>query len=74
MILLKVIIAKNAWFATIRFLIMGLNDLLMQCVNISNIAIITVKGGDCYCIIHDISKSNTFNLLENSVLDDRGNM
>ena len=53
---------------------MGLNDLLMQCVNISNIAIITVKGGDCYCIIHDISKSNTFNLLENSVLDDRGNI
>ena len=43
----------------------------MQCVNISNIPIIIVKGGDYCCIIHDISKSNAINLLENSVLDDR---
>ena len=36
------------------------------------IAIITVKGVDCHCIIHDISKSEAIHLLENSVLDDRG--
>ena len=44
----------------------------MFCVDISNIATITVKGGDCCCIIHGISKPNTINLLGNSVLDDRG--
>ena len=43
----------------------------MFCVNISNIATITVKGGDCCCIIHGIGKHNTINLLENSVLDNR---
>ena len=38
-------------------------------VNISDIAIITVKNVDYRCIIHNISKSETINLLENSVLE-----
>ena len=46
--------------------------LLMLCVNTSNIAIITVKGHDLCCIIHDISKSEAIKLLEDSVLDDPG--
>ena len=50
----------------------GCHDLLTLCVNISNIAIITVKGADYCCIVHCISKSDAINLLENSVLDDQG--
>ena len=45
---------------------------MMLCLNISNIAIITVKNVDYYSIIHDTGKSETIHLLENSVLDDRG--
>ena len=44
----------------------------MLCVNISDIAIIVIKGVDYHCIIHDISKSEEILLLENSVLDDPG--
>ena len=44
----------------------------MMYKNISDIAIITVKGVDYHCIIFDISKSDATNLLENSVLDDIG--
>ena len=50
----------------------GCHDLIMLCLNISNIAIVTVKGVDYHCIIHDISKSEAIRLLENSVLDDCG--
>ena len=60
LILLKVITLKNVWFTTIVFLIMGFrfkyqdsvfngcHDLTMLCVNISDIAVITVKGAH-YC-------------------------
>ena len=50
----------------------GFHDLTMLCLNISDIAIIKVKGVDCRWTIHDISKSEAIHLLENSVLDDRG--
>ena len=46
------------------------HDLTM--INISDIAIITVKNVNYCCIIHNISKSETINLLKNSVLEDRG--
>ena len=48
------------------------HDLTMLCLDISDIAIITVKGVDYGCIIHNISKSGAIRLLENSVLDDCG--
>ena len=48
------------------------HDLTMLSVNISDIAIITIKDVDYCCIIHNISKSEAINLLKNSVLDDRG--
>ena len=48
------------------------HDLAMLSVDISNIAIITVKNVDYRCIIHNISKSEAINLLKNSVLEDRG--
>ena len=41
-------------------------------LNISDTAIITVKGVDCRCIIHDISKAETISLLENYIIDDCG--
>ena len=44
----------------------------MLSVNISNIAIITVKNADYSCVIHNISKSKAINLLRNFVLDDCG--
>ena len=44
----------------------------MVCLNISDIAIITVKGVDYHCIIHDISKSEEIHLSKNSVLVDHG--
>ena len=50
----------------------GCHDLTMLCINISDIAIITVKVVDYHCIIHDISESEAIHLLKNSVLYDRG--
>ena len=44
----------------------------MLSVTISDIAIITVKNVDYHCIIHTISKSETINLLKNSVFENRG--
>ena len=49
----------------------GCHDLTMLSVNISDIAIITVKNAD-YHIIYNISKSGAINLLKNSVLQNRG--
>ena len=44
----------------------GCHDLTMFSLNLSNVAVITVKNVGYRCIIYDI------NLLENCVLDDRG--
>ena len=44
--------------------------LMMLCLNVSDVAIVTVKGVDYRCIIYDIRKSEEINLLENSVLED----
>ena len=43
-------------------------DLAMLSVNISDIAIISIKNIDYCCIIHNISKSKAINWIENSVL------
>ena len=50
----------------------GCNDFSMMCLNISDITIITVKNVDYRCIMYNISKSEATNLLQNSVLEDRG--
>ena len=50
----------------------GCHDLTMLCLNLNNIASITVKGVDNRSIIHDISQSEAIHLLENLVLHDRG--
>ena len=43
----------------------GCHNLMVLCLNISDIGIITVKNADYCCIIHNISKSEAINLLEN---------
>ena len=50
----------------------GSRDLTIFCLDISDIAIITVKNVDYCCIIHSSSKSEAINLLKNSVLENRG--
>ena len=47
-------------------------DLAMLFLSISNIAIITIKGVEYRCIIHEITKSETIHLLENAKVDDHG--
>ena len=44
----------------------------MLCLNISDIDIVSLKGVNYCCIIHDISKSEAIYLLENSELEDGG--
>ena len=44
--------------------------ILRHSLNVSDRAIITVKGVDYRCIIHGISKTDAINLLENSALED----
>ena len=47
------------------------NDIESEIViNISDIAIITVKNIDYRCIIHNNGKSEAINLLESSVLEE----
>ena len=46
------------------------HDLLLLCLNISDTTNIILKGADYSLIIHDISKSATYPLLENSLLVD----
>ena len=48
----------------------GCHDLTMLCLNLSDIAIISVKGGDYCYIIHDISTPEAIILLKHSVLED----
>ena len=50
----------------------GSHDLTILCLNISDIAIITVKGVEFRCIIHEIRKSKAIQLLENTGLDNFG--
>ena len=50
----------------------GFHDLKILCLNLSDIAIITVKDFDYYWIIYNISKSEAIDLLKYSVIDDRG--
>ena len=58
----------NRGFEFQDFVCNGCHDLTMLSVYISNIAIITIKSFDYHCIIHNISKYEATNLLENSVL------
>ena len=40
------------------------HDLLMISINLSNVAILNIKGTNYCCIISDISKSESINLMQ----------
>ena len=61
----------NHWLNFQNSVCNGGHDFLMLYLNISNITIITVKRIH-HWIIHNISKSDAINLLENPMLDDLG--
>ena len=44
--------------------------MMLLCLNLRDIAIVTVKNVDYHLIIHDISKSDAIHLLKNSAFDD----
>ena len=48
------------------------DDVMMSCLNISDITVFTVKNAAYRCVIHNISKPEAINLLKNTVLEDRG--
>ena len=62
----------NHGFKSQNYVSNGCHDLTMLSVNVSDIAIITVKNVDYCCTIHNVRKSEATNLLQNSVLEDRG--
>ena len=47
------------------------HDLLMMSVNLSDIAILNIKGSDYRCIINIISKNEVINLLQNADLTEK---
>ena len=56
----------NHGFKFQNYVCNGCHNLTMLTVNISDIAIITVNNTDYRCIVHNISKFEAINLLENS--------
>ena len=48
------------------------HDVLMAAYELKNIAALNVKGVDYRCILWDIIKNNAVNILNKSVLEDRG--
>ena len=47
------------------------HDLLMMSVNVSDIAILNIKGSDYYCIISLICKNEVIKLLQNADLTEK---
>ena len=62
----------NHRFKFEHYICNGCHDLTMLRLDISDIGIITAKGFDYRCIIHEISTSEAINLFKNSVLDALG--
>ena len=50
------------------------HDLLMMSVNLSDIAILNIKGSDYRCIVSLISKNEATNLLQNADLTEKSEM
>ena len=49
----------------------GCHDLLMMSMNLSDIAILNIKGSDYHCIISGISKNKAIKLVQNANLTKR---
>ena len=50
----------------------GCHDLSVMVYELKDIAILNVKGVDYRCYVFNMSKSDAINLLNNSVLDNKG--
>ena len=50
------------------------HDLLMMSMNLSNIAILNIKGSDYRCIVGLISKNEAINLMQNTDLTKKPNI
>ena len=49
----------------------AIDDLLMMSINLSDIAILNIKGSDCRCIISLINKNEAINLMQNADLTEK---
>ena len=47
------------------------HDVLMMCVNLSDIAILNIEGAEYCCIINGISKNESIHLLKNADLTEK---
>ena len=47
------------------------HDLLMMSINLSDVAILNIKGSDYHCIISLISKNEAINLMQNADLTEK---
>ena len=82
LIVLKVITVKNALADTISLfhhefefqdsVCNNAHDLTILSLNISHIAITTVKNVDYFCFVHHITKPKAIHLFENSMLEECG--
>ena len=61
-----------SWIEFQDFVCYGCPALTMLSVNVSIIAVITVKNVNYRCIVHFISKSEAINLSKSYVLEDPG--
>ena len=52
----------------------GYHDLTILSLDVSDIAVITVKNFDCCCIVHDISRSESINVSKKIFLEKRGHI
>ena len=79
LILIKQLHQKSVIFVTIvisKSLVLSFNqtsaiDLLMMSMNLSDIAILNIKGSDYRCIISLISKNEPVNLMQNADLTEK---
>ena len=63
---------KDVGYKFQPYLCKGYHAVSMMAYELKNIAILNVKGVDFRCILWDISRDESVNGLNNSVLEDKG--
>ena len=71
-ILCQCIVTKDVGFKFEPHVCNKCHNVLMTIYEFKNIAILNVKGVDYRCILWGISKNEAINILNNSVLEDKG--
>ena len=76
LMLVKQVHQKSMMFAIIGFKFQGnfwnrRHDLLTISMNLSDIAILSIKGVNYHCIISEISKNEAMNLMQNADLTEK---